>query len=67
MKRGKRINSANGYMCQVSIRDTLESEREMSIQIKPLTFRVKGEKPERTGGCSEMFSLLNAEKPEQKL
>jgi len=54
-------------MCQVSIRDTLESEREMSIQIKPLTFRVKGEKPERTGGCSEMFSLLNAEKPEQKL
>lgn len=38
----------------------------MSIQIKPLTFRVKGEKPERKGGCSEMFSLkpMYAEKSE---
>lgn len=27
MKHGKRINSANGYMCQISIGDMLESER----------------------------------------
>lgn len=28
MKHGKRINSANGYMCQISIKGMLESERE---------------------------------------
>jgi len=39
----------------------------MSIQIKPLTFKPKGEKPEKKGGCSEMLYLLNAEKSEKKL
>lgn len=39
----------------------------MSIQIKPLTFKLKGEKPERKGGCSEMLYLLNAEKSDKIL
>lgn len=57
MKHGKRINLSNGYMCQISIKGMLESERaqEMSIQIKPLTFRRGGGANGEEAGLFEFF------------